>query len=98
MHHGRTLLTLLALTTATTSCRLLRPDPAMRAGDSVQSAEPAQPVASPRRTGPLGDANIAAMVLALNNTDISYARLVPSRAQRDDAHAHGSRWAELARD
>lgn len=41
------------------------------------------PKPAPRR-GTLGDANIAAMVLALNNTDISYARLVPARAQRDD--------------
>ena len=90
MHHGRTLLTLLALTTATTSCRLLRPDPAMRAGDSAQ-AEPAQPAAAARRTGPLGDANITAMVLALNNTDISYARLVPSRAQRDDVKRFAER-------
>jgi len=86
MHHGRTLLTLLALATATTSCRLLRPDPQMTAGDSVEVAEPAQApgVQAPRRTGPLRDANIAAMVLALNNTDISYARLVPSRSRRDD--------------
>lgn len=91
MHLGRTLLTLLALASATTSCRLLRPDPAMRADDTVQSAEPAQPAAAPRRTGPLRDANIAAMVLALNNTDISYARLVPSRAQRDDVKRFAER-------
>lgn len=37
--------------------------------------KPAKPVAGPT------DANIVAMVLAANNTDISYARLVPSRAQ-----------------
>jgi putative membrane protein len=30
------------------------------------------------------DANIAAMILASNNTDLSYARLVPSRAERAD--------------
>ena len=34
--------------------------------------------------GNVNDANIAAMVLALNNTDISYARLVPARGERAD--------------
>src|SRR6185436_14805657 len=34
---------------------------------------------------------IAAMVLAANNTDISYARLVPSRAERPDVKEFGSR-------
>jgi putative membrane protein len=39
----------------------------------------------------LRDANIAAMVLALNNTDISYARLAPARAQRDDVRQFAER-------
>jgi putative membrane protein len=43
---------------------------------------PRQPARAGREK--LGDANIAAMVLAANNTDISYARLVPSRAERPD--------------
>src|SRR6478752_7391960 len=35
------------------------------------------------KSGPKGpsDANIAAILLAANNTDISYARLAPNRAQ-----------------
>jgi len=37
------------------------------------------------------DANVAAMVLALNNTDISYARLVPARAEREDIRKFGER-------
>ena len=48
------------------------------------------PKPAPRR-GSLGDANIAALVLALNNTDISYARLVPARAQRDDVKKFAER-------
>jgi putative membrane protein len=64
--------------------------------------QPAQPWPSeplPTRTAPaqrsrpgtVTDANIAAMVLALNNTDISYARLVPARAQRDDVRKFAER-------
>jgi putative membrane protein len=46
---------------------------------------PGQPASAapsgPRATADLTDANIAAILLAANNTDISYARLAPSRAQ-----------------
>jgi len=50
------------------------------------AAAPAAPAASAAsRTAPMpnapSDANIAAILLAANNTDISYARLAPSRAQ-----------------
>jgi putative membrane protein len=90
MHHGRTLLTLLALTTALTSCRLLRPMPDAPAADTTQPTEMVQ-TAVPRITGPMRDANVAAMLLAWNNTDISYARLVPSRAQRDDVKRFAER-------
>ena len=90
MHHGRTLLTLLAVTTAMTSCRLLRPMPDAPAADTTQSTEMVQ-TAVPRITGPMRDANVAAMLLAWNNTDISYARLVPSRAQRDDVKRFAER-------
>jgi putative membrane protein len=38
----------------------------------------------PNAPGSVNDANIAAMVLASNNTDISYAKLVPTRAERTD--------------
>ena len=90
MHHGRTLLTLLAVTTAMTSCRLLRPMPDAPAADTTQPTEMVQ-TAVPRITGPMRDANVAAMLLAWNNTDISYARLVPSRAQRDDVKRFAER-------
>ncbi len=92
MHYGRSLLTLLAFATATTSCRLLRPMPDTSSEDTARGVTPtesAAPVA--RRTGPMADPNIAAMVLALNNTDISYARLVPSRGQRDDVRRFAER-------
>jgi putative membrane protein len=39
----------------------------------------------------LTDPNIAAMVLALNNTDLSYARLAPSRAERADVKEFAQR-------
>jgi putative membrane protein len=45
----------------------------------------------PERVGDLDDDNIAAMLLASNNTDISYARLVPSRAQRDEVRQFAQR-------
>lgn len=49
--------------------------------------------ASARRSGSerLSDANIAAMIMALNNTDISYARLVPARSERDDVKRFAAR-------
>jgi putative membrane protein len=46
--------------------------------------QPVQAAAPPLKIGRVNDENIAAMLLASNNTDISYARLVPSRAQRED--------------
>jgi len=54
-----------------------------------QAAKPVP--AKPVPKGSLSDANIAAMVLASNNTDISYARLVPPRAQRDDVKKFAER-------
>lgn len=57
-----------------------------------QAAEArAEKAPSTRGAGSLADANIAAMVLASNNTDISYARLVPPRAQRDDVKQFAAR-------
>ena len=93
MPYGRSVVTLLALATATSSCRLLRPMPGPSAEDTVRAAGSVQSSATPaaRRTGPMGDANIAAMVLALNNTDISYARLAPSRSSRDDVKRFAER-------
>ena len=40
---------------------------------------------------PPSDANIAAILLAANNTDVSYARLVPSRAQSQAVREFGER-------
>ena len=95
----------LALLVFGAGCRLLRPIPEtpedQPATDVIESprpmeAEPATTDATvsaplPQRVGDLGDANIAAMLLASNNTNISYARLVPSRAQRDDVKQFAQR-------
>jgi putative membrane protein len=89
-----------ALVVAATGCRYFRPiDPnkpsqpqadAPAATASVPSAS-AERAARTVPRGSISDANIAAMVLASNNTDISYARLVPSRAQRDDVKKFADR-------
>ena len=69
---------------ATTSAA---PAPANRA-PATATKQPERAV--PR--GSLSDPNIAAMVLALNNTDISYARLaLGQRAQRDDVKKFAER-------
>jgi putative membrane protein len=94
----------LALVVLAAGCRLFRPIPEtsdeQRASDSAEAARRAEMTPSaeavvsaplPERVGKLGDANIAAMLLAQNNTDISYARLVPSRAQRDDVRQFAQR-------
>lgn len=64
-----------------------------------QPAQKTDPKAAPKTdraatqsgVGVVTDANIAAMVLASNHTDISYARLVPTRAQRDDVKQFAQR-------
>ena len=88
MTDRRTVLTLsLALACLSTGCRLLRPaDPNASSRPSAETE-----TAAPARQGSIRDANIAAMVMASNNTDISYARLVPSRAQRDDVKKFAER-------
>lgn len=74
------------------SCRYLRPQGSAEPADSAAMAEPAvMAPATPARVGSLKDANIAAMLLASNNTDISYARLVPSRSERDDVRQFAER-------
>ena len=96
---------LVALVALTAGCGLLRPiDPTpeperveapVEAPPPTESASiaPGSTVSAPlpERVGKLGDANIAAMLLASNNTDISYARLVPSRALRDDVKQFAER-------
>lgn len=92
----------LAIVLASTGCRFFRPiDPNRPSTESAPrssapaASAPAGPSAAqsakPLPRGSVSDANIAAMVLASNNTDISYARLVPSRAQRDDVKKFGER-------
>lgn len=80
---ARRLFLVATLTLAAAGCRLFRPiDPGAPARG--QPAPAAEQAARARGAERVTDANIAAMVLALNNTDISYARLVPSRAERED--------------
>lgn len=93
----------LALVVLTVGCRLLRPIPetseeqvppeaADRPREMEVSPSPVTVSAPlPERVGDLRDANIAAMLLASNNTDISYARLVPARAQREDVRQFAQR-------
>jgi putative membrane protein len=93
MTHRRTCLMLsLALVFVVPGCRLLRPkDPnaSSRPAETQPARTPDAPAAA--RQGSITDANIAAMVLASNNTDISYARLVPTRGQRDDVKRFADR-------
>jgi putative membrane protein len=89
---------LVGLSTALSGCRYLRPVPETDAEAQAEAqAEAAAPTptgaAAPatRSMGRVSDANIAAMLMAQNNTDISYARLVPSRAQRADVRDFAER-------
>lgn len=96
----RVLLTLLVVPTLTTGCRLFRPvnpnapkpseQPAQAAAPSP-AAQPAPRATAARPMVRWNDAGIAAMVLALNYTDISYARLAPARAERDDVKQFAAR-------
>jgi putative membrane protein len=89
----------LSVVLASTGCRFFRPiDPNNPRAESpketsapASKSAPAAQAPRPVPRGSISDANIAAMVLALNNTDISYARLVPSRAQRDDVKKFAER-------
>ena len=89
-----------AVLVAPTGCRFFRPVDPNRASQPSRSDAPAASTksdskkkdeAKPLPKGAISDANIAAMVLASNNTDISYARLVPTRAQRDDVKKFAER-------
>jgi putative membrane protein len=101
-----TLVSLAAVAALATGCRFFKPiDPsAPRPSEQAERAEPTvvtttvtpgapSPAVTQRDVprGSLKDTHIAAMVLASNNTDISYARLVPSRAQRDDVKQFAAR-------
>lgn len=100
MRYRHSVLSLVAVTTVVGGCRLFRPvDP--NAGSVPEpSAEPSTaetPVSAPAQqaapieVGRVNDATLAAMLLALNNTDISYARLVPSRSNREDVRRFAQR-------
>jgi putative membrane protein len=107
MSRRRTALTIALLALVPAGCRIFRPidpnapDPAPapsgvaaapeEAAAPAQARPAAQPAAARREVAKLADANIVAMVLALNNTDISYGRLVPSRAERQDIKEFGQR-------
>jgi putative membrane protein len=60
---------------------------------AVQAAPPPEVPVDPRRReiGRVNDRTITAMLLASNNTDISYARLVPARSERDDVRRFAQR-------
>jgi putative membrane protein len=93
----RTAIAIVTVASLTTSCRLFKPvNPTAKSPPKSEpvvtempapepAARPApRPAARSQGSGSVNDANIAAMMLASNNTDISYARLVPSRAERAD--------------
>lgn len=91
----------LAVAVVSTGCRFFRPVDPNRASRPAKTDAPAAKTSAktdaktqevkPLPKGAISDANIAAMVLASNNTDISYARLVPSRAQREDVKKFADR-------
>jgi putative membrane protein len=60
---------------------------------ATPAAVPLPPPEDPRsrEIGKVNDQTITAMLLASNNTDISYARLVPPRSQRDDVRRFAQR-------
>jgi putative membrane protein len=89
------------------ACRAFRPiDPnAPTPAEAAEEAPPPSdtvvaPTAIPlpppddprsRKIGSVNDRTISAMLLASNNTDMSYARLVPSRSERDDVRRYATR-------
>lgn len=90
----------LAVVLASTGCRFFRPidpnNPRSESAPKEKTSAATQPTSAtqasrPVPKGSISDANIAAMVLASNNTDISYARLVPPRAQREDVKKFADR-------
>lgn len=93
MSYRRAVLAVVATVTFTTGCRFFRPvnpnAPATTATTTPSREAPRQQAT--RSAGRVSDANVGAMVLALNNTDISYARLVPARSTRTDVKQFAER-------
>lgn len=88
----RALLAFTAVGLLNSGCRLFRPVNPNAPATTPSAATPApQQSARAQSPGRVTDANIAAMVLALNNTDISYARLAPARAEREDIRKFAER-------
>lgn len=69
------------------------PAPAAPAATPVAAAPAPELPIDPRARNPgaVNDRTIAAMLLASHNTDISYARLVPARSQREDVKQYARR-------
>lgn len=95
MFARRALLVIPLVATTVMGCRLLRPmnpnadasgeaPELMEAGPAPDTGMAPMVQAEPRPVGRVTDATIAAMVLAANNVDISYARLVAGRSERAD--------------
>ena len=55
------------------------------------SSTPAPATADAATTGSVSEANVVAIILAANNTDLSYARLVPSRSRSSEVKAFAQR-------
>jgi len=100
MRYRRSVLSLVALTTVVGGCRLFRPvnpnpgsGPEPGAEPSAAESDASTPAqqSAPIQVGRVNDATLAAMLLALNNTDISYARLVLSRSDREDVRRYAQR-------
>ena len=87
----RALLAFTAVGLLTSGCRFFRPVNPNAPASTSPAATPSQQAARAQSPGRVTDANIAAMVLALNNTDISYARLAPARAEREDVRKFAER-------
>lgn len=86
----RVLLAFSAVGLLASGCRFFRPVNPNAPATSTSTPAPQQ-AARAQSPGRVTDANIAAMVLALNNTDISYARLAPARAEREDIRKFAER-------
>lgn len=107
MRPGRTLLPLVLLAASVAGCRMFRPvnpnapqtesAPEPMSVSTDTTVTPAVPLPQPepdprsRDVGSVNDRTISAMLLASNNADIFYARLVPARSQRQDVKAFAQR-------
>ena len=79
----------------TTSRRLMRFSSLLLLATTAAAMACHRGAAASARTGPaapqINDGNIVAIVLAANNTDLSYARLVPARSANTEVKAFATR-------